>query len=209
MHYPKPTLALLLTTIAAGLCGCATTYDPKALTPVAASSSLTLRDPFRYEWELGGICTMRVQFTLAPGTYVSQVQNESGIFFRGPVKALESNMVYSTCNGAAVGRGLKIDADIFVPKSAQEPPRIFFHQPQSGAYDITLTALQGGNEDAGLTQISTQAAMAAPGATPVAGGVGAGLGAGIVTAFIVADYGKFKIAPGQKDDALKRALASP
>lgn len=207
MHYSKATLATLLTAIAASLSGCATAYDPKTLTAVPTSSSLALHDAFRYEWELGGICTMRVQFTLAPGTYVSKVQNDSGVFFRGPDRALESNMVYSTCNGATVGRGLKIDADIFVPKNAQEPPRIFIHQPQNGAYDITLTALQGGSEDAGVNQVSMQAAMATPHLTPVAGGVGAGLGAGIVTAIIVADYGKIKIAPGQKDDALKRALA--
>ncbi len=209
MNNPKPTLAILLTAIAVGLSGCAASYDPKSLTPVATSSSLTLNEAFRYEWELGGICTMRVQFTLAPGTYLSQVQNESGTFFRGPLKALESNMVYSTCNAAQVGKGLKIDADIFIPKSAQELPRIFFHEPQNGAYDFTLTALQGGDEGAGLTQTSTQAAMAVPHATPIGGGVGAGLGAGIVMAFIVADYGKIKIVPGQKDDALKRALALP
>ena len=209
MHHTRkifPTLAII---VAAGLSACATKYDPKSLTPVATPTTVSLHDAYTYTWELGGICTMRVQFRLHAGDYVSRVQNENGTFFEGAPGALESKMVYSTCNAANVGRGLKINADIFLPKNAQEPPRIFIREPQNGAYDITLTTLASGVEDAGVDRVATQIAVAAPGATPMAAGVGAGLGAGIVTAAIVADYGKIKIAPGQSDDSLKRALTLP
>jgi len=188
------------------LAGCATVIDPSRTTQVDASKHISLATTFTYTWQLGGMCSAKIQYALAPGDYVSRFKNDDGLFFQSPSGALETKVLSNDCDHSTVGTGLKIDAGIFVPNNPQNAARIYYTQPLHGTYDLTVTSVATGDGNSSTGSNEEHVTVTVPKAPPVAAGLGGGIGAGIVNGVIVAEHGKIRILPGQKDDALARTI---
>ncbi len=193
----------LLTAI--GLGACTTAMDPSQMVAVDAAARVRLATPFAYTAEMGGVCTVHVRYTLAPGTYVARLKNAEGTFFEGPAGALQTRLLDNSCNKVPDNYGLTIDAGVFVPNKPSEPAKIFYTQPQHGNYDFTVTTVSFGTDEHG--QKSTIDGVAVTTNSTAAGaGAGAAIGGGIVNGFIVADRGKIRFLAGQTTTALNQAL---
>jgi hypothetical protein len=80
---------LLLVALLA-MTGCATVVDPSDLKRPAAETSINVNAGYSYIGDVGGYCAAKIEYKLVPGSYVAELEDKNGTFFRGPGKALQT-----------------------------------------------------------------------------------------------------------------------
>lgn len=151
-------IAIVLIAIALSACAGPDSLDAAKLAKARESATLDVSPISLYEG----------QIVLAAGEYKAELEDSSGVFYRGPGKSFR--FLKETYPGG-----------IYITK----PPgpakyRLYYYKTSTAVVDSTATAL-------GISQ------AASPAAGPLTAGVGAGVGAGIVTYMVHMNDGKLML----------------
>jgi hypothetical protein len=130
----------------------ACTTNPANLKPVTAETSLNLKTPFEFTVDRSSmVCKYLYKYVLAPGSFVSKFQDETGIYYVGQTRSLREQQLVASCSDGTLFTGA-YDAGVFVPHDQQKPAKVFVFlktragSPQPAApaetYDPKLRAYQ-------------------------------------------------------------------
>ncbi|MCG8672124.1 MAG: hypothetical protein MI867_22150, partial [Pseudomonadales bacterium] len=185
--------------------------------------AIELKGPFKIEWAT----------RLAPGLYISEWQDEKGIYFRGPPGGVYIGKDSTRDGSPGVGTYMYYDGGIFVPHDSTQVPHIYTYfsvtsaeevaQPPNLACDEITIVYEPHSEGVDTIKITIAGAVggAAGGATARAthknsnlsygqaagtGAVGGAIGMAIVGGLINMDIGKIVRHPVTSSDQFNLAL---
>lgn len=195
--------------IALALCGCAG-VQPDNLQSIDTSRTLRVKDSFSYEayYRVTGI---RWRWTLAPGQYAAQKQDQIGVYYLGPAQCLSQTLVEAgwgerqSMVGKTVG---SFGCGIYVPHDSTQEPRVFLLVGSWQSYPEGRAPVpQDVLPDASVT--TAMVAATVPAATPLQAGIGGAIGGVVVGALVAAEQGNYAVHRDQPAGAdLRRALSS-
>lgn len=202
-------ICLVSVGIALALCGCAG-VQPSNLQPVDGRRPLLVNKPFSYDayYRVTGI---RWRWTLAPGQYAAQRQDQTGVYYLGPSQCLSQTLLEAgwgerpSMIGKTVG---SYGCGIYVPHDSTQEPSVFLLVGTWQSYpDGRAPVPQDVLPDAVVT--SAIVGSSVYNATPLQVEMGGAIGAAVVGVLVVAEQGNYAVHRDQPIGADLRLAFSP
>lgn len=190
----KTIQTLVLVLVCLLLYACGAVIDPSRLKRSDPAISAELPNGYVYVSPPAGVYDNQFKYELAAGTYVAELEDERGTFFRGPLGCVGNSVAASTWKGQPLNQVARSEGGVYVPRSASESAKMYFYR--GGIASPSLPA-----------QTTTEIVQrAAPSATIGQSAVGGAIAGSLINAMIESERGKIGFMPGPKDGSLRAAM---